>query len=820
MSTGAAPKACVLHAAILLISAVGIAAQIAFMRIFTIGQWHHFASMIISMAMLGFGVSGVLLALVKPWLRGREATVLRWCSLCLGLSIAGCYAVSQRIPFETLQLVALQGQWANLLALYVLLSIPFFCVSTCIVAAFLLASNAVGRVYFYNMLGSGLGAPAAAALLHVAHPAELPYLLAPLAGLAFLLLSWERPWGRWGGTLVFVLLAAFCLLGPRQPIRISEYKGLSYALQAPDARIIAEHASPLSVITVVASKQIRETPGQISNYPMSELGELPEQAGLFFDAGAVSPVNRFDGDLSSVAYLDYVTGAVAYRAAPPNPTVAILGAGGGSAVLGALAHGARSVTAVEVDPGVIGIVDETLGEFSGRVYSLAGVRPAAAEARGFLQAHGETYNLIALPVEGSFMASTAGVNALSESYLYTVEAVALYLSRLTPDGVLAMTCWIDSPPRAGLKLFATAVEAAERAGIQEPQRHVACIRSWNTATVLVAKSPLTAAQIDAIRAFARDRWFDLCYLPGLAESEANHYVLLDEPYYFRFAQGVLFGDRDATYSNSPFYVRPATDDRPHFSRFVKWRQLPRVLREFGADWLKYTELGYLALVAALLQSVLVSLMLIVLPLTALARGVQRGPGRFRTLACCAALGFAYLFLELAFIQRLQLFLANPIYAVTVVLTAFLAFSGAGSLWADQRRLPAKRQVLAAALGIAVLAGVYLLMLDWAFALGAGWSPLVKFTVSIGLLAPLAFCMGVPFPTVMQSLAERQEPMLPWAWGINGCASVVGALLASLLAVHAGFRWVVVAAVVLYGLAALAFWKMETRQSGIWIARTK
>ncbi|MCC6695397.1 MAG: SAM-dependent methyltransferase [Candidatus Hydrogenedentes bacterium] len=808
MSTGAAPRACILHAAVLLLSAVGIAYQIALMRVFTIGQWHHFASMIISMAMLGFGVSGALLAIVRPWLRGREAAVLRWMAVGLSVGIVACYVLSQQIPFETLQLVALEGQWANLLALYVLLSIPFFCVSTCIVAAFMLAHDAIGKVYFFNMLGSGLGAPAAITLLHVAHPSLLPYILAPVAGIAFWLLSWERPRGKWVGALVFLALALFCWQGPRQPIRISEYKGLSYALHFPDAKILARQEGPLSVITAVSSKQIRETPGQISNYPMSELGELPEQVGLFFDAGAVSPVNRFDGNLDSVAYLDYVTGAVAYRVAPPNPAVAILGSGGGSDVLGALAHGARNVTAIEVDPGVFKLVRSELGDFSGHVYDRADVQPVLAEARGHLQSHDTRFDLIALPVQGSFMASTAGVNAMSESYLYTVEALSLYLSRLTANGVLAMTCWIDSPPRAGLKLFATAVEAAEHAGIQEPQRHLACIRSWNTATVLVTKSPLAPAQVEAIRTFARDRWFDLCYLPGLAEAESNRYILLDEPYYFRFAQHVLSSNREEAYSGTPFYVRPATDDRPHFARFVKWGQLPRVMREFGTAWLPYTELGYLALVAALVQSVLVSLVLIVVPLVTLTRRAQRGPVRRRTLACCAALGFAYLFLELAFIQRFQLFLANPVYAVTVVLTAFLTFSGAGSLWAHQRRLTARNQIAAASLAIAACAGVYLAVLDWAFAACAAWPASLKFAASITLLAPLAFAMGIPFPTVMQFLSDRHEPLLPWAWGINGCASVVGALLASLIAVHAGFRWTVAAAIILYSLAALAFWRLE------------
>jgi len=384
---------------IFLVSAVGIAYQVALMRIFSIAQWHHFAYMIISIAMLGFGASGTVLALARARISRREGRLLPAASALLVISLPGCYWLSQRVPFETFELVSQPGQRSYLLALYLILSVPFFFVSTCITLAFFLAPNRVGRLYGTNMMGSGAGALGVVAMLHAIPPEWLPLLLAIPAGAAYIAAG-TRGSMRFhvsvaGGIAALVIAAVAALPGARQAldIRVSAYKGLSYAMQFPDARIVGRQVSPMAVVTAVASKQIRETPGQISNYPMSALGPLPQQIGLFFDAGGVSPVNRFDGSFAPMAYLDYVTGAVAYRLVE-QPAVLVVGAGGGTDVLSALSHGARHVTAIEVNPAVFTLWDRALREFGGGLYRHPKVTPVVADGRGFLQSHSDQYDLI------------------------------------------------------------------------------------------------------------------------------------------------------------------------------------------------------------------------------------------------------------------------------------------------------------------------------------------------------------------------------------------------------------------------------------------
>ncbi|MBI5092764.1 MAG: SAM-dependent methyltransferase [Candidatus Hydrogenedentes bacterium] len=705
------------------------------------------------------------------------------------------------------------GQLWYLMALYAVLSVPFLCVSACILAGFFLQPARVAALYGVTMLGSGAGAAGAVGLLYVAHPATIPYALALATATAYLCVASPSVWGRISGWGLVVLATGLLVTGKVQPIRVSEYKGLSYALRYPDAQIAGECASPLSAITVVKSGQIRETPGQISNYPMSQLGTLPEQAGLYFDAGSVSPVHRFDGDLSRFAYLDYVTGAVAYRVAPASPNVAIIGAGGGTEVLSALGHGAIHVSAIEVDPGVLRLLRGPLREFSGRLYERNDVSITIADGRGYLQSHAYQYDLIHIALLDSFTASAAGVNALNENYLYTVEAVSLYLERLTPDGVLAMTCWLKAPPRDSLKLFATLAEAYEKAGPGDPSQRLVYIRSWNTATIVLSKAPLDASRISRVRSFCEDRGFDLCYLPGLVREEANRYVILDEPVHFDFAHAILSPQRENAYRNSLFDLRPATDDCPYFFQFFRWTSLPTLIRGMGTQWALFVEWGYLVLVATLLQGLVISAVLILAPLLVFTRRATPRPARRWVLTYFAGLGLAYMFLEIAFIQRFTLFLSYPVYAVAVVLTAFLVFSGLGSLLA-QRVLGRRSSLVALSVcGIVVVVSIYLLALAPAFSAAAGWPDALRIALSVALLAPLAFLMGIPFPSGLQLVTDSFESLLPWAWGVNGCASVVGALLATVVAVHFGFSALTLVAAAIYVVAAFCLARLEQRARG-------
>ena len=337
---------------------------------------------------------------------------------------------------------------------------------------------------------------------------------------------------------------------------------------------MAERSSPLGVITVVESPLVpfRHAPGLSLNAP----GEPPAQLGVFVDGDGPSALLRYDGRREPLAYLDYLTSALPYHLLA-HPRVLVLGAGAGADVLQAIAAARASVDAVELNPQMIDLVERDFADFSGRPYSATGVRVHVAEARGFVARHRGRFDLIEVALLDAFGASSAGLYALSESYLYTVEALEAYLDRLEPGGMLAITRWIDLPPRDVLKLFGTAAAALERRGVAAPGRQLALVRSWKTVTLLVKNGAFTPAEIAALEEFCRERSFDADYYPGMRPEQANRYNVLDASYFHDGALALLGPEREAFVERYKFAIAPATDDRPHFFHFFRWRTLPELL---------------------------------------------------------------------------------------------------------------------------------------------------------------------------------------------------------------------------------------------------
>ena len=481
-----------------------------------------------------------------------------------------------------------------------------------------------------------------------------------------------------------------------------------------------------------------------------------------------------------------------------------LGAGGGADVLLALYHGAGAIDAVELNPQVVALVARDFADYAGNPYAAHGVRVHTAEARRFVARSAESYDVIQVALLDSFNASAAGVHALNESNLYTVEALEAFLAQLAPDGYLAITRWIKLPPRDALKLFATAVAALEGRGVARPAERLALIRSWKTATLLVKNGSMSATDIASITRFAEARGFDLAYAPGIQRSQVNRYNILERPYLFDGARALLGEDRGAFITDYKFDIAPATDDRPYFFHFFKWRPVPELLALGGRSGLPLVEWGYVVLIATLAQAALISAGLILLPL-AVRRRQSPARGRARVFAYFLALGLGFLFIEMAFIQRMTLFLGHPLYAVAVVLGAFLVFAGLGSgyaaRFAEHEAARARPPMALAAGAVALLAVLTLVLLPPLFDILQAAPASARIAVAIALIAPLAFCMGLPFPLGLARLAAYAPEWVPWAWGINGCASVLSAVLATLLAIHFGFTVVVGLAALLYALAA-------------------
>lgn len=788
---------------ILLVSATALAYEVLLTRLFSIIQWHHFAYLIISLALLGYGLSGTVLALARRrWLR-HYATVYIAQLVLFGLAMPACYLLAQALPFNPEELLWDPTQLLHLSAIYWVLSLPFFFAANAVGLSLMRYRARIPRVYGVDLAGAGLGAILIIALLFALFPMSA---LAGLAGLglaAAAVAAWELGWrpARVLGLAGAAVLAPAALIAAGPAPAVSPYKALSQSLRVSGAEMVAERSSPLGLISVVQNHRIplRYAPG----LSLRAQQEPPEQLGVFTDADAMTVITRDTGERRRLAYLDRVSWAAPYHINKPR-RVLVLGAGGGSEVLQALYHRVPHIDAVELNPQIIELVQKDYRDFAGGLYARPQVRVHAREARGFVAASGERFDLIQLALLGAAGASATGLYALNESYLYTVEALRAYLDRLAPGGYLAISRWIKLPPRDMPKLVATAIDALARQGHRDPRRRLMLLRSWQTGTLLIKNGLITEDETRALRRFSRDNAFDLIHYPGMRAQEANRFNLLKRPYFFQATRALLSPARESFMEQYKFDLRPATDDRPYFFQFLKWRTLPELLSLRGRGGMALIEWGYAVLIAALLQALAAGALLLWIPLRLLRRRGNDPASPWRAVFFYFfAIGLGFLFLEIAFIQKFILFLHHPVLALAVALSGFLVFAGLGSVRAAawmHRETPAVR-MRRAAVAIAVLGAVYVAGLPFLFDALLTAPLALKVGLALGLIAPLAFFMGMPFPLALSAVGRRSPALVPWAWAVNGCASVLSTMLATLIALHFGFTTVVASAAVLYLVAA-------------------
>lgn len=796
------------YLSIALISAGSLAYEILLMRLFSIIQWHHFAYMIIALALLGYGISGTLAALAAHLVSARYCRLYISCLLLFGLSAPGCFFAAQLLPFNAEEIFWDGRQVFYLLSIFLLLAIPFFFAASAVCITLMKYRQQIASIYAIDLAGAGLGSLGIILLLYRLFPVPALIVIGCSGIVAALLACWElQRHNRLALSLGLVtLLGCLVLTGLRFELKISVYKSLQQKLRVSGTKVIAQRSSPLGLISVLSSAKVplRYVPG----LSLMATQEAPEQLGLFTDADSMSVITRTPAQLQDLQYLDQITSALPYHLGKQQ-RVSLIGVGGGSDILQAQLHHVPYIAAVEMNPQLITLLQHDFHDFTGGLYQQPHIHWYNGEARDFFSRNPQHYDMIQLALLDTFNASSSGLYALNESYLYTVEALKLYIQHLNPNGYLSITRWIKIPPRDTLKLFATAIAALQQSGRSTPEQYLALIRGWQTSTLLVKKSVFNQHELKAIAVFASTRGFDLAYLPGLQISAANRFNILQQPYFYMGATALLGAQRNRFIEQYKFNIAPASDDRPYFHHFFKWPLFPEWYRLRNKGGMSLLEAGYMVFIATLLIAVFCSILLVLVPLRFLPGGSSAPEcsiPRHRVISYFLLIGLAFLFIEIAFMQRFILFLHQPIFATAVTLTAFLVFAGLGSHYSARmtRNFSIGSVIAIAILGICSLSGLYLLLLDSIFKLLTAIPITLKIVISILLIAPLAVFMGMPFPLALSSLSEHARPLLPWAWGINGCASVISAVLATLLAIHFGFSCVILFALLLYITALFNF----------------
>jgi hypothetical protein len=506
----------------------------------------------------------------------------------------------------------------------------------------------------------------------------------------------------------------------------------------------------------------------------------------------------------------------------------VVGPGGGKDLLAAVVFGARKVDGAEINPLIKDVMTGDLRDFTGNIYDRPPVHVTVSEGRTFIARSSEKYDLIQISLVDTWAAASTGAYALSENNLYTVEAFLEYYSRLAPSGIFSMSRFAFEPPRETLKVVALAREALKQSGNANISRSIIVIKQGVIATVLVKPGGFKQADLDLMKSVVGLLGFDTLYMPGVTPEGADdtswfytdlpnsanpQELLKSHPPAWYYHEFLTCDDPDRFIATYPLDIRPTSDDRPFFFYLLPpWDFLDAL--KFGKSYSAgYNSIAIFTLVSLLIISIAVVIIFIILPLALFRRSDIRQNSRrkLRLLGYFVALGLAYMMIEIALMQHFTLFLGYPVYSLVAVLMSLLLFSGLGSGWsgriADHSIAKGIAQAVA---GIGLVAIVYILTLPMIFTGLIVLPDWARIAITVALVFPLGWFMGQPFPLGLR-LAEREKlGIIPWSWGVNGAASVLGSAFALACAIAIGYRLTLFAGVAVY-LVAMSLTSSHRRQ---------
>ncbi|TNF56779.1 hypothetical protein EP227_00355 [bacterium] len=806
--------------------------EIALTRLFSIYLSYHFAFMVISIAMLGLGSAGTVLSLTSAGKNKNDRSVthpmrnittashgvnsrMAVHALLAGISIIASYVICNHVSFDPVKLTWDWKQIFSVALLCLVFSVPFFFSGMVIATAFSSYSEQSELIYGSDLLGAGTGSLAVLAILQRAGPEYAVLAASVLCCAASLVMGGKRT--RFTVVLFIAFSSIFFFTSPEElRVRLSPYKPLSLALKYPGADHLETYYNTFSRIDTLKSPAVRFAPGLSLFYD----GDLPEQIGLSIDGGEMQAVTKGDRT-KALSFLEFLPSALVYEIKKRQGIldrgldVLVLEPKGGLQVLMAEQYSHKEIYKFESNPLLVNIIRDDLREFSGGMYernTWSGLGRSLMKNSQFSNDSSQLFDVIDLPMTG---VSPSGAFGITEDYRFTVEAFQEYLNALRQDGIMSISLYILPPPRIELRIVGTVIHVLEQRGVKEVSQHIAGIRSWDSITILVKNTPFDKEEIRHIRDFARDRRFDLLSYPGIEESETNVYIRMpSNEYYQAFARLINPELRKEFQEEYLFNIDPVTDESPFPHFYLKLKNIKAIYDVMGNKWQYFIEEGYL-LPVIFLQILLLSLVLILLPVLGL-KGFQndsiphdspfyKRQRLFPSLLYFGMLGLGFMFVEVTLIQKSILPLVNPSFSVATVLTAILISSGTGSMMSS--RLSVLR-ITSALPVLIVLIALYSLFFPQFLGIISPYSLKLKIiAVFLGLI-PLGFFMGIPFPAGIKLLGQGNRALIPWAWAVNGCLSVLAPILTIMLAMSWGFQTVLWSGAAVYLFAYLALRRMK------------
>jgi spermidine synthase len=768
------------YLAIFVLASATLSYQILITRFFSVMLYYHFAFAAISLAMLGL-TRGAMEVYGKPSRYTTERVAVEFARHASWFAITG---VGAMIAFLCVPLV-IPGDYVLVALAVVTIAFvrPFTESGVCITLLLTRLPYGGGWLYAADLAGAALGCLGVIFVLLVVDPVSATLGIGALAaGVGWTVVrgSGDVRSLRLSGAVALTLAAA-AVVHTGLHVSGKSHLGVFWAKGAPQTGTLFERWNTYSRVRVTALGETAPFGWGFARAMETKI----EQNRLDIDADAATVITRHDGNINKLSYLKDDVINAAYLVQPPAD-VAVVGVGGGRDILSGLFFGARHISGIEINPAIFDVLTDKFADFSGHLDRQPGVSLVNAEARSYINHSSDRYDLVQISLIDTWAATAAGGLTLTENRLYTVEAWGDFYRALKPGGLLSVSRWYDPDSHRGefYRLVAIAASALQRKGVPaaELPNHIIALNVDNIVTVITRPDAFTPAQWQGARTRLLAQGFKILLGPDVSFDAVT--------------STLMSGKADAVYFASlPENISPSTDDNPFFfytARFGDFISKPRAALTQNNAAIGMTLMLIVTALCACLYY-------IVGPYIRLARRMPL-PVLTPPLAYFCAIGMGFMLIEISQMQRLMVFLGHPVYGLSVVLFTILLFSGIGSTTVGAH-LPGPGAVIArvaALLTTLVAAGLLTpLFTTWARSEATD----MRILLSVLLLAPPAFCMGMMFPLGL-SIWRRHQELLPFFWSANGITSMFASVLGMALSIEFGIARTFALGVGFYAVCAL------------------